>query len=112
MSHLDTAKEIQRQLGGALMMLGAKNLLAHDDERGGLSFRIRGSKKVNYIKIILTQMDLYSVEFGKIGSKREEVLPGIKISTPTYKVTAEHDNIYSDMMKDLIESETGLYTRL
>jgi len=59
------ANIIRDQIGGkALFMLGAKNLLAHGEENA-LSFRIRGSKKVNYIKISLTPSDLYTMEFGK-----------------------------------------------
>ncbi len=82
--------------GGTYFMLGGKCGLQLEN---GLSFRIRGSKEVNYIKITLNAMDLYDMEFGKIwGSK--------------YTVKANHKNVYADMMHGLIEQETGLATRL
>ncbi len=94
---MSIAKTIQEQIGHkALYMLGAKNLLDHGD---ALSFRVRGSKAVNYIKITLNGKDLYDMEFGKIWGMN-------------YKVKATHNDSYADMMHDLIESETGLYTKL
>ena len=94
---MTTATIIRDQIGGkALFMLGAKNLIDHGD---ALSFRIRGSKAVNYIKITHTPADLYDVEYGKIwGSK--------------YTVKATEDGIYCDMMHESIERNTGLYTKL
>jgi hypothetical protein len=93
------AKIIQEQIGGkTFYMLGAKNLMSHGDENA-LSFRIRGSKAVNYIKISLNGKDLYDMEFGKIHGMN-------------YKVKATHNDVYADMMHGLIESETGLYTKL
>lgn len=94
----NVAEIIRDQIGGkALYMLGAKNLVNHGD---ALSFRVRGSRKVNYIKITLDAgMDLYNMEFGKIHGYN-------------YKVKATHEGVYADMMHDLIEAETGLYTSL
>jgi hypothetical protein len=95
---MNTAQIIQEQIGHkAFYMLGAKNLLNHGD---ALSFRIRGSKAVNYIKITLDSgADLYNMEFGKVWGHN-------------YKVKATHNGVYADMMHNLIESETGLYTKL
>ena len=93
------AEIIRQQIGGlALRMLGANNLIDHGD---ALSFRIKGSRKANYIKITLTPMDDYTVEFKKIGR------------APNFKITdvSTHEMIYVDMLHDLIESVTGLYTR-
>ncbi len=89
------AQTILNQLGGNKMiaMTGAKNLC---DTGNGLSFRIRGSKKVNYIKITLNSMDLYDIEFGKI--------QGVD-----YKVVSEVSGYYADMIKKEIEQTTGLY---
>ncbi len=94
---MSIATTIRDQIGGkALFLLGAKNLVDCGD---ALSFRIRGSKAVNYIKITLNGMDLYDMEFGKVwGSK--------------YTVKATHNDVYNDMMHSLIEKETGLYTSL
>ncbi len=94
---MSIATTIRDQIGGkALFLLGAKNLVDCGD---ALSFRIRGSKAVNYIKITPNGMDLYDMEFGKVwGSK--------------YTVKATHNDVYNDMMHSLIEKETGLYTSL
>ena len=93
----NVAETIRQQIGnGALYMLGAKNLLDHGD---ALSFRVRGSRAVNYIKITLNGMDMYDMEFGKIHGLN-------------YKVKAEVANVYADMLRGIIEQETGLATSL
>jgi hypothetical protein len=93
----EVANTIRDQIGHkAMYMLGAKNLGTNGDD---LSFRIRGSKAVNYIKVKLNGKDLYDMEFGKVWGHN-------------YKVVATHNDVYADMMHDLIESETGLYTKL
>ena len=95
--NMEIATTIKNQIGNkALFMLGAKNLCATDR---GFSLRIRGSKKVNYIKITLNGMDLYDMEFGKVHGAN-------------YKVVATEDGIYNDMLHSLIEKNTGLYTSL
>lgn len=95
---MQVAKTIQKQLGGkALYMMGAKNLVGGKDN---LSFRIgRNSKGVNYIKITLTGMDLYDVEFGNIRGMN-------------YKVKKEVTGIYADMLHKTIEDNTGMYLSL
>ncbi len=94
---MSIASTIRDQIGGkALYMLGAKNLIDHGD---ALSFRIRGSKKVNYIKITLNGMDLYNIEMGKVWGTK-------------YKVVYTLEDAYNDMLHDIIERETGLYTSL
>ena len=95
------AATIQSQIGnGALFMLGAKNLIDHGD---GLSFRIRGSKKVNYIKITLDDYrDLYDIEFKKIGR------------APNYRIddVGGFQCIGADQLHNLIHITTGLDVRL
>ena len=94
---MSIASTIRDQIGGkALYMLGAKNLIDHGD---ALSFRIRGSKKVNYIKITLNGMDLYNIEMGKVWGTK-------------YKVVYTLEDAYNDMLHGIIERETGLYTSL
>lgn len=92
------AQTISKQIGGsALYMIGAKNLVAHED---GLGFRIgRNSKSVNYVKITLTPADLYDIEFGYIRGT-------------SYKVRSSESGLYFDMLRDSIERNTGLYTSL
>lgn len=102
MTARDTAAEILRQLGGArfIMMTGAKNLCSHPDERGALSMRIgRNSKSVNYVKVTLTQDDLYTMEFGYIRGHK-------------YKVRATIGGLYFDRLQDTFQERTGLHTRL
>ncbi len=94
------ASTIQQQIGSkAFYMLGAYNLIDHGN---ALSFRIRGSRKANYVKITLTADDLYDVEFQKIGR------------APLFAcaVVSETAGAYVDMLHDLIEAATGPYTSL
>ena len=92
------AQTIAQQIGNrALYMIGAKNLVAHDD---GLAFRVgRNSKSVNYVKVTLTSADLYDIEFGYIRGT-------------SYKVRNTESGLYFDMLHDSIERNTGLYTSL
>jgi len=95
--NVEIATEISKQIGGgAFYMLGAKNKVAVEN---GLSFRIRGSRKVNYIKIVLNALDLYDVEYGKIHGMN-------------YKVVATDKGLYFDMLHKSIETNTELYTSL
>ena len=102
----ELAAEILRQLGGNrfLAMTGAKNLFAHPEKEGqlgGLSFKLPkfAGVKVNYVKIILTPLDVYHVSFGRVyGSK--------------FTVISEHSDVYCDQLASLFEKETGLYTHL
>lgn len=95
---MQVANTIKKQLGNkALVMIGAKNLAGGDKY---LSFRIgRNSKGVNYVKITLTSMDLYDVEFGAIRGTN-------------YKVKKEVKGIYADQLHKAIEDNTGMYTSL
>jgi hypothetical protein len=96
--NMQVAKTIQKQLGGkALMMLGAKNLVG---DKNSLSFKIgRNSKGVNHIRIFLTSMDLYDIDFGAIRGT-------------TYKIKKAVKGIYADMLHKTIEDNTGMYTSL
>ena len=94
------ATTIRAQLGnGTLTMLGAHTLIDHGD---ALSFKIRGSRKANYVKVILDPSDTYTVEFVKLGR------------APSFKVTevASFSMVYADNLHQVIERVTGLYTRL
>jgi len=92
------AKTIAEQIGNkAFFMIGAKNLLAHDD---ALSFKVgRNSKSVNYVKVTLTPADLYDIEFGWVTKNG-------------YKERSREDGIYFDMLHGAIERNTGMYTSL
>jgi hypothetical protein len=109
---MEVAKTIYAQLGRlTLAMLGATNFVG---DVNSLSFRIKGSKKVNYIKIILTPMDVYTVEFGKI--RKVDPMAAISMSedeymNASYKVVNKVENVYFDDLHSVIENNTGLYTK-
>lgn len=96
--NLDTANTIKYQIGKqALVMLGAYNLIASDT---GLAFRIRGSKKINHITIILRETDLYDIYFTQIGKNYLAKFKGME------------RGLYFDQLHKAIEKHTGLYTKL
>lgn len=102
------AETILEQMGGIrniIMMTSAKDIL---DLENGVSFKFSGSKKVNYVKVILNEMDTYNIEFGKISMKKTDF--GIRM--PDYKKIKEFDDIYNDQLKGLFEQFTGLYLSL
>ena len=97
---MSVAKTILEQLGGNKfrMMTGAKNFLDHGD---ALSMKIgRNSSNSNYLKITLNMMDLYDVHFSKVSKIGEE------------KSVKEYNNVYNDMLVEIFESHTGMYTKL
>ena len=99
---LQVAKTILSQIGGgALYMIGAKNKIAVDEQRGGVQFRTgrTAAGKANFVQIVLTGADLYNIVFKRIH--------GMSI-----KAVAEYKGMFADQMNELIERETGLYTSL
>lgn len=92
------AKTIAQQLGQrALVMIGAKNLFAG---KTFLQLKLgRNPKGWSMMKIELNELDLYDLTFYKIRK---------------FEVIAEKtvENVYNDMLHDVIESETGLRTSL
>lgn len=99
MNTANTAAEIIRdQLGGgALMMLGAKDILGSEN---ALQFAIRGSRKVSKIRITLDPSDTYTVEFFKKNGRFD------------YATVATVEGVYVDSLHAVIETNTGLYTSL
>ena len=92
------AGEIISQLGGKgrlVAMTGAYDIYAIDN---GVSFKIKNAK-ANYIKIVLNSMDLYDIEIGRIRGG-------------DYKIVYESSGLYNDMLKPVIEKETGMYLSL
>jgi len=86
------------QLGGGFVrMTGAKQFVALES---GLSMRLgRNAKSVSHLTIELTPADTYTVRFIRVR--------GAKCTT-----LAEHEDVYADMLHDLIRTETGLETRM
>jgi len=98
----EIASTILKQLGGNkfIAMTGAKNLGFGD---GSLSFNIgRNAKKVNQVEIILGKWDLYKVIFRNINMRRNDPVEIIK----------EVDGVYDNMLQEIFEENTGMYTKL
>ena len=97
MSDLAVANEIRRQLGSqAFALLGASQLVGGENF---LQFSIRGCRKINKIRIELDANDTYTVSFWHIGRGGANV-----------QKIAECDGVCCDMLHDVIELETRLYT--
>lgn len=94
------AKIIYEQLGGRGfgLMVGAKNLMSHADGRGALSLRFKGSRKANYLKVILTDRDDYTLEF-------------CKVSRYDFDKVKTIEGVYADSLQEVFRAETGLETR-
>ena len=100
MSNLIVAETILKTLGGNKfrMMTGAKNLAGDENS---LSMRVgRNSSNSNYLKITLNSMDLYDMKFCKLTRKFEE------------KSVTEYCDVYNDMLTEVFEKHTGMYTKL
>lgn len=94
----EIAKEILDLLGGRNKlhaMTGAYDFFAVPR---GLVFKLK-NPKANYVKIILNGMDTYDIEIGRIRRGTE------------YKVVAQGDGYYGDMLVPFIEKSTGMYLR-
>lgn len=91
------ANTIKDQIGeSALFMLGARDLMVVD---GGLSFRIRGSRAVQAICVILGPCDTYTVSF-------------LAIRSGNVRQVAVESGVYVDSLGHIIEKNTGLYLSL
>ncbi len=97
----EVAKIILEQLGGHtfIAMTGAYNFLSSNDGRGALSFRFKGCRVANHLKITLTAMDDYTLEFTKIRGMDFKKVGGI-------------EGVYCDTLAKTFRSFTGLETRL
>ena len=108
---MDIAKTIYEQLGGNefAYVTGAKKFIGNDN---WLSFRIgRNGSKANYVKITLSPMDTYTVEFKRI------TMPRLSRKTWTYSEYKEtliekREGVYCDQLQDVFTEVTGLVTRM
>jgi len=97
----DWANTIVQQLGGGRfrMMTGAKDFV-FDGTKKSLTFKIgRNAKGISHVRITLNGRDLYDVEWMSVR--------GGKVTTK-----AKDDGIYADMLRDVFENRTGMYTSL
>jgi hypothetical protein len=113
--NLEIAETIRAQLGRmALMMLGAKDLIAIPTgtvhEGPGLRFRIRGCETVNMIEITLQPSDTYSIGFFKVTRARRSL--DLVRGCGEVREIAEFHDVYVDSLHALIERITGLYTSI
>jgi hypothetical protein len=105
---LQVSEEIYNQMGGIksiCLMTSAEHFKygTNDKEEVWTSFKFQGSRKVNYVKITLTVMDVYKVEFGQISKVK---------GVPTYIKKSEENDIYNEDLKNYFEKYTGLYLTL
>lgn len=101
MTDMTVAKTILQQLGGNrfVAMTGTKNFVGCDD---ALVMSLpRNKSKANKLRIVLTPMDTYTMEFQKINMK--------KMTVETVKTV---ENVYCDLLQDAFMTETGMYTSL
>jgi hypothetical protein len=96
------AEEVLHQLGGRkfIAMTGASSFVK-DDKNKSIYFKIGGGAKggINYIRITLTSMDLYDVEF-------------LKLRGGNMKVVATAERIYNDQLQSIFTKYTGMRTSL
>jgi len=90
-------------------MLGAYNF-SYSDKDMSFQFMFKGSKKASLFKISYDDgQDLFNLEFGKIGRKKDKELG---IYSMFYNKTEEIEGVYVDQVVDIFEKVTGLYTSL
>jgi hypothetical protein len=98
------AQTILEQMGGKgkiVAMTGARDFLILDR---GIQFSFpKAIAGINRVKIILTDADLYDIEFGSVRRK-----DGI----PTYTRRNLCEGVYADRLKKIFEKETGLFLSL
>lgn len=109
MTYMDIAKEIMAQLGGRrfIAMTGAKDIFggknANYEYGGTLTFKINGKtpqrKTVNCVRITLNENDLYTMEFMYVRGGKLTMLNTV-------------ENVYYDMMVEIFETQTNLFTKL
>jgi hypothetical protein len=96
------AEEVLQQLGGKkfITMTGAKNFVKNDPKKQ-IIFKIGGGAKggINYVRISLTSMDLYTVEF-------------LKARGTELKVVAVEKGVYNDQLQQIFTKHTGFNTKL
>ena len=95
------AEEVLQQLGGRkfIAMTGAKNFVKNDKEKS-ITFKVpRAKSGITHIKITLTSMDVYNVEF-------------ISVRGTNIKTVKEVKGVYNDQLQSIFTQYTGLNTSL
>ena len=90
------ARIIFEQMGGLNRLkafVGGHTFVDHGD---GMSFKFKGSKVANYMKVTLTPLDEYDVEIGKIWGQK-------------YTIKKECKGVFFDQLVPIFEDFTKLY---
>lgn len=92
------AQTIISQLNGfgALKMMVAAHSFTYTED--SLTFKFKGSKKVNTCTVKLMPSDTYSVTFSQFSPKWLE-----------YKTVSSFDDVYCENLVEIFEETTGLY---
>lgn len=117
MTDRQIAETILQQLGGGrfIAMTGAKNFKAI---KGGLEMTLaRNASKANRLKITLTGMDDYNMEFYrftpyKVVVRHSGPKPGVYSYPEKITPVKKYNNVYCDQLQGLFTTVTGMYTRL
>ena len=94
-------QQLLQQLGGNrfIMMVGAKNLVV-DKSKNELHMKIgRNSKGVSHVRIRLSSMDLYDMEF-------------LQVRAGKIKIKSKEKGVYADQLGKMFKKNTGMNVRL
>lgn len=100
------AQTIISQMGGSRklqMMVGVTKFVALrscSEQLGGLAFQFKGSKKANYLEVLLCPDDTYTLKFCRYGLKQKQ------------SIVEEFKSVYCDQLIETFEKFTGLYLSL
>ena len=81
---------------GLKIMMKANNFILLEN---GVSFRFLGSKKMNYVRVILNSMDTFDLTLGKV-------------TVTKYQEIKKLTDVYSEQLGEMFRDETGLETRV
>lgn len=111
MSDLTVAKTILEQLGGNkfIVMTGSKNFIG--DNKSLTMSLARNASSANRLKITLTSMDDYNMEFYRFTGSRFNSKT-MTFSEPKHKTIKEYKGVFCDQLQELFTEVTGMYTRL
>ena len=100
MADLNVATTIVMQLGGFkfMSMTGARDFVGGPDS---VMFRIPSARRINKVRVTLTPMDTYRVEFFRIARRG-----------CNFQLVSSADDVYADSLQDVFSHHTGLDTHL
>lgn len=113
-SKLQVANTILQQLGGNkfIAMTGSKNFMGSENS---LSMKLsRNNSGAQYLKIVLTSMDDYTMTFSKLKKTldKEMMALGVKFFKDELIEVKKIEGVYCDQLQEIFKETTGLYTHL